>query len=1207
MRKAFVIGLFLVLLSSIAIAQTLKGVNEACTSGTECKSGFCVATNAEVTQGVCASTTSPASTASPCVDGPVPLAGCKCGGIAIGAGACKGGIFYYPPYQSGKAFGESCTDGNQCSTGICFLGKCAYRTLCTSQSPGYCDTQDDCLAVSGKWCTYVSGGSSCSVSCPTCASDYLSQCATQSSCTAVGGYWCSNQCSSVACPSQSGSTNQSTDLCSGVTCNSPPNSQCYYSPGTCSAGSCSYSKKSDGTPCDDSNPSTTGDKCTNGVCSGTQANATNKGACMVRDAYTSTPLFSAPDIGKGYAKNAKDANTIEGLRTACTKTDYDELLKNYCTQNSNTVQQQVVVYYPDGNAYSSGCGASGCDFYSCSSTNTTTQTNQTASSDNGACVVRDSYTSLPLYTDPDLGKGYAKKTKGGINTIDGLKTACTKADYDDLLQKYCAQNNRSVQQGVVTYGPGGGWSSSSCGAFGCEDHSCPAGSGNATSTTMPPTNATNATRPSCPSYSVPSCSSVTYLKTNYDSQGCAYYQCVSSASPSTPAASGSGAGGGGGAGGLISTCAQVITPAMDAAGNCREYTTSCLPPGWNKVDKCPGRASTCGNAVCEPGESSLTCPGDCKGKYLCGNGLCEPDMGESYLNCPQDCQRADCPVHQAPVCERGFAMAGPFDDKGCRGPPTCCGDSVCSGGENSQNCRQDCIGAEPDRIQCPDGSYAACKVDARGVRYCEPCRIVNLPAGCRQEVEKETGFVKVVCESIQRICPSFSMPQNAKQICEQKGGIFNIRKDYNGCEFPDCSFGEVSSSPIPVLSFRAESRCLIESKEQREAKKQECEKLGLGYVISVQGECKISKCVPKEQKSGCQPISEQQQKIESECRQRGLSVVKDFDQSGCAVLKCGEISQCFKDLPTEAYEKCGSQGGELVIRRNEQGCIMLSQCIRKADVRQAYVEPIEKIPESADILSMAFKMEELRIELDKLAKKTDDIANYYASANSPDEGRYRRVSNMFSAAKSKVDEIKDKLRNVAQKTNPTEDDLIEVKRDVRYIKDVMMKDAIYVMLSSSDDVKSIKESQAVKVGDKFEEVNITDDTNCGSDNSCFDRAFRLCKKVVFYPEGKQGSKVEIRGLEGDACIMYAVTPDTGELPPEIVKEIKPPYDMTCRIKNYALGMQITEKDILSNCEGPMVELTKKFKEQGGVQEELSKPAPAAIAAPPPAAQSTARG
>lgn len=589
----------------------------------------------------------------------------------------------------------------------------------------------------------------------------------------------------------------------------------------------------------------------------------------------------------------------------------------------------------------------------------------------------------------------------------------------------------------------------------------------------------------------PSCPADAYPKPAYDSAGCiAGYKCE----PVRPAP-----GDGGGGGGGSATCAQMITPAMDAAGNCREFPDSCLPPGWNRVDRCPER-SGCGNGICEKGEESF--------------------------------------------------------------------------------CRRDCISAReacPVTKTCSDGSNIMCRQNADGSCFCEACPVESIPQGCKQVVDKEKGFVGVVCES-RPACPETPDIDEIKNKCEQNKGIFSLRRSPDGCEFPDCTFGSVSTSVVPVFNpFQEEKKCPAETDEQREATRQSCEKLGLHFVISVQGGCRVSKCSPKPQKTGCEPLPfEERQGKENACRQQGLDVIKDFDGNGCPLIRCGEPAQCPRDVPQEAYQKCGNQGGELVVRRDNHGCITLSQCVVQGDAREADVDPIEKIPEPSELLSMAFRMEELKIELDKLAKKTDDIADYYASTGSQDEGRYRRVSDMFDAAKDKVDEIKEKLRDAVQRGDVGEDDLIEVKRDVKYIKDVMMKDILYLMLSSSDEVKNIKESRATQSGNRFEAVEATDDTNCGSDGSCFDRGFRLCKKLIFYPEGSKGPKVEVQGLSGNACILYAVLPE-GEGPQAgTLPGINPPYDMTCRIEKYTLGVRNPEEDIFPYCEGSLVELKKKF-------------------------------
>ena len=63
----------------------------------------------------------------------------------------------------------------------------------------------------------------------------------------------------------------------------------------------------------------------------------------------------------------------------------------------------------------------------------------------GICLIRNGHTSIPGFYTPDVGKGYAKVAKPGVNTFAGIREACTKSDFDALLRSYCAQNPNDTE------------------------------------------------------------------------------------------------------------------------------------------------------------------------------------------------------------------------------------------------------------------------------------------------------------------------------------------------------------------------------------------------------------------------------------------------------------------------------------------------------------------------------------------------------------------------------------------------------------------------------------------------------------------------------------------------------------------------------------------------------------------------------------------
>jgi len=452
------------------------------------------------------------------------------------------------------------------------------------------------------------------------------------------------------------------------------------------------------------------------------------------------------------------------------------------------------------------------------------------------------------------------------------------------------------------------------------------------------------------------------------------------------------------------------------------------------------------------------------------------------------------------------------------------------------SCQQTCDPATGSCLQCfpdctghiPEGEVAIIAVPEQ------------LPAECKKEVD-ETGIERVTCITTTLTCPSF--PVELKEKCVAEGGNAVEHTDPSGCSYVSCEYEEATITPNPLIG---QTQC--PKPEEIEIALNKCTGLGLRGVVDLAGGCKVPVCVPREERL-CPVITEEiRNQVEEKCIAEGLRPIEDFDNNGCPLLRCEHRDFCPTDIPSEASEKCQEFGGEFIVKRNEAGCIVYATCLTRGDERLTYVERPERIPDEPVLLGIALKLENLRIELDRLMREAESIADYYASINDPSEERFRRAVDMFRAAIEKVDEIKEELRSELGRL--TVEDMIEIKHGIRYIKEVLLKEITYVMLSTNEDVEEI-------------EAGEVDD--CRNDGLCFERAFRICKPVRFRPEGFGNPEIEIRGLENGKCILFA----------RMSEGPKGPVEMTCRIENYALGITGPE-DILPFCEGSMADMMRQF-------------------------------
>ncbi len=97
-------------------------------------------------------------------------------------------------------------------------------------------------------------------------------------------------------------------------------------------------------------------------------NISYKGACVIRDQYTSLPDYSAPASGTGYAKVNKGSNfsSFANIDSACTQADFNALISTYCPLNEGgQYQKQIGMYNQDGSYNTTGPSSLGADYLTC--------------------------------------------------------------------------------------------------------------------------------------------------------------------------------------------------------------------------------------------------------------------------------------------------------------------------------------------------------------------------------------------------------------------------------------------------------------------------------------------------------------------------------------------------------------------------------------------------------------------------------------------------------------------------------------------------------------------------------------------------------------------------------------------------------------------------------------------------------------------------
>jgi len=415
-------------------------------------------------------------------------------------------------------------------------------------------------------------------------------------------------------------------------------------------------------------------------------------------------------------------------------------------------------------------------------------------------------------------------------------------------------------------------------------------------------------------------------------------------------------------------------------------------------DKCGAAPLFCGGVMRVQCPSGYTCKLD-------GNNV---DAGGACVS--------NCPIYAMPVCQSGEAVVQIMDNQGCYVPQCATQSSTdfytgaywkCSNGneykESTNNCMPYANWKELARKKCAEQS-SKCENTTTSTGTTSSTGTTTTPSSA-------TGnFLLDVATAVTNAVA----PQQVTSITETQ----------------KCVGGEVYLTDIQPFD-----QC-----------RPNCE-----TTINSNG-CKTVKCEGSQPQEYCDNtcISQSYDEIKAikdTCESTNGAVIVSLDASKCNYYSCVQsTTQCVKieDIPQEKYLYCEDSNGRILTKTDESGCIVVMECVQNT-IDQNYTINQTVIQDETALLSLALKLETLKIELQKVAEKTKAISDYYDSIGDTNSAsKFDEATQLLDLGVQKINSAKQLIKDNV--SNFTEDQAKQVKEIIDSIRVEILREVLLILL-----------------------------------------------------------------------------------------------------------------------------------------------------------------